>query len=90
MISDFTVGSPREVLRKSFELHLIDEGDDWLSMLRLRNTLSHDYDGIVIAQACEQIVQNFSISFNKFRETAEKIIRSEDNTLPAEPPFSDQ
>ena len=77
MISDFAVGSPREVLRKAFELNIIDESDYWLEMLLLRNTLSHDYDGLVIAQACDKIVNNYIGSLDKFRTVAEEIIKSE-------------
>ncbi|MEG2146314.1 MAG: HI0074 family nucleotidyltransferase substrate-binding subunit [Lachnospiraceae bacterium] len=77
MVSDFAVASPREVLRKAFELRIIDEGDDWLIMLRLRNTLSHDYDGVVIAQTCDKIVNNYIATFDKFKGTVEKIINSE-------------
>lgn len=79
MVSDYSIGSPREVLRKAFALGMIDEENHWLEMLRLRNTLAHDYDGLVIALACEKIVYNYSNSFQKFRETIETIMKSENN-----------
>lgn len=81
MVSDYIAGSPRDVLRKSFELGMINEEDSWLEMLRLRNTLSHDYDGIVIAQACEKIVNNYINSFDKFKATVESIIKPINNEV---------
>lgn len=81
MVSDYIAGSPRDVLRKSFELGMINEEDHWLEMLRLQNTLSHDYDGIVIAQACEKIVNNYINSFDHFRTTVESIIKPENSKV---------
>ena len=46
-ITGFVAGSPREVLRESFQANLI-EGDEWMEMLKVRNLLAHDYDGIIV------------------------------------------
>lgn len=55
MISDFPTGSPREVLRKAFEVGLIED-DIWMEMLKVRNEISHDYDGTILKSYCEKIV----------------------------------
>ena len=81
MVSDYIAGSPRDVLRKSFELGMINEEDSWLEMLRLRNTLSHDYDGVVIAQACEKIVNSYINSFENFRTTVDSIIKPKNSEV---------
>ena len=47
MVSGFATGSPREVLRKAFELNLIS-GDIWMEMLKVRNEFTHDYDGTIV------------------------------------------
>ena len=44
-ITGFVTGSPREVLRESFQANLIT-GDEWMDMLKVRNQLAHDYDGV--------------------------------------------
>ena len=43
-LTDFAAGSPRECLRSAFSVGLIND-DKWMEMLRVRNTLAHDYDG---------------------------------------------
>lgn len=38
------ISSPREVIKQSFSIGLIDNGEVWLKMMFARNTLSHLYD----------------------------------------------
>lgn len=40
-ITGFVTGSPREVLRETFQANLIT-GDEWMDMLKVRNQLAHD------------------------------------------------
>lgn len=42
-ITGFVAGSPREVLRESYQANLISD-DAWMEMLKIRNELAHDYD----------------------------------------------
>lgn len=70
-VVDFPKGSPREVLRKAFELNLI-EGDVWMEMLKDRNDLTHDYDGMLIKDACRRIVDEYIDKFREFCVVAEK------------------
>ena len=51
MVSDFPTGSPREVLRKAFEVNLI-HSDIWMGLLKVRNEISHDYDGKILQKDC--------------------------------------
>lgn len=74
MITDFVLGSPREVLRKAFEVGLIDEDDGWIDMLKLRNHLSHDYDGEILKEACGKIVNEYISSFFKLESTVDKLL----------------
>ena len=46
-ITGFVTGSPREVLREAFQANMI-HGDEWMEMLRIRNQLVHDYDGVIV------------------------------------------
>lgn len=70
-VVDFPKGSPREVLRKAFEFELISD-DGWLDMLRDRNNLTHDYDGIVVKEICKKLLESYLELFEEFRETVEK------------------
>ena len=51
-ITGFVTGSPREVLRQSFQANLIT-GDEWMDMLKIRNQLPHDYDGLIVKEHCQ-------------------------------------
>ncbi|MFR5152784.1 MAG: HI0074 family nucleotidyltransferase substrate-binding subunit [Ruminococcus sp.] len=65
-ITGFVTGSPREVLRESFQANLIT-GDEWMDMLKVRNQLAHDYDGVdcgknIAGQLFMCILINYMIS----------------------------
>ena len=65
-ITDFVAGSPREVLRHSFKARLI-QGDEWMEMLKVRNQLSHDYDGLVVKEYCQIIVDSYIEKLEEFQ-----------------------
>ena len=77
MISDFITGSPREVLRKAFEVDLIHD-DIWMEMLKVRNEISYDYDGKIMEEYCRKIVEVYIDKFyeleNRIRDGICKII----------------
>lgn len=72
MVSGFATGSPREVMRKAFELNLI-EGDVWMEMLKVRNEFTHDYDGTIVEMYCKIIVETYIDKFYEFKSTVEKL-----------------
>ena len=63
-------GSPRAVLREAFKANLICD-DGWMEMLKVRNELTHDYDGAVVKAHCEMIVGKYIDLFYEF----EKIVK---------------
>lgn len=71
-IVDFPKGSPREVLRKAFEVQLIED-DVWLEMLQKRNELTHDYDGEIVKLVCKKVVDCYIEKFVEFSQTVEKM-----------------
>ena len=44
MERDLELNFPKEVIQKAFEVHLIDNEDLWIMMLKDRNMTSHTYD----------------------------------------------
>lgn len=65
-ITDFAIGSPREVLKTAYVNGLIDD-DQWLVMLKARNQLAHDYDGEYAKEIFDSVNQKFYKSFEKFK-----------------------
>ncbi len=72
-IFDYTIGSPRDTLRKAKSLGIIND-DIWLNMLDDRNNLTHDYDYIIAAEKFDVIVNKYIDVFNAFKGTVEMII----------------
>lgn len=73
-ITDFVLGSPKEVLKKAFQVKLIED-DTWLDMLKTRNELAHDYDGVIIKNICMVITGKYLDLFYDFREAVETLLR---------------
>ena len=57
-ISGFVAGSPREVLRESYKAGMIQD-DMWMEMLKVRNQLAHDYDGVIVKEYCQRIIHEY-------------------------------
>ena len=70
-ITGFVAGSPREVLREAFKANLISD-DAWMEMLKVRNELAHDYDGEIVKEHCQAIVQTYIDLFYGFEKTVKK------------------
>lgn len=71
-IIGFVTGSPKDVLREAFKANLIDD-DDWMEMLKVRNELTHDYDGAVIISHCKMIVGKYIDLFYEFEDVVKRI-----------------
>lgn len=76
-ITNFALGSPREVLQTAFTNRLIDD-DRWLEMLKIRNQLAHDYDGSLAGNVFQKIVETYIILFERFRDENKKFYENWD------------
>ena len=72
----YDVKSPKETIRKAFELSLIDEVDSWFNALESRNILAHVYNEQTAKQAMSLIRETFEPMLRKctasLQERAEK------------------
>lgn len=60
-------------LRESYKADLISD-DTWMEMLKVRNELSHDYDGAIVEEYCSKIVEQYIDLFYEFESTVKKLI----------------
>ena len=74
-ITNFVAGSPREVLKESFQANLISD-DKWMEMLKVRNELAHDYDGEIVKEHCNAIVENYIDLFYDFEKQVKQLMES--------------
>ena len=72
-ITGFVTGSPREVLKQSFHAELIT-GDVWMDMLKIRNQLAYDYDGIIVKEHCQTIIHVYIDKLYEFRSVVEELL----------------
>ena len=72
----YEVNSPRETIKKAFEMSLIEDVDRWLNALESRNVLFHIYNESTAKQAEHLIKTEFEPMLQKcvaaLRERAEK------------------
>lgn len=66
-ITDFVAESPIEVLRKAYKAELISD-DIWMEMLKIRNQLAHDYDGVIVKEYCQKIIGEYIDQLYAFKE----------------------
>jgi nucleotidyltransferase substrate binding protein (TIGR01987 family) len=53
------IRSPRDTIKKVFEISLIANGHDWLQALEDRNNSSHAYDEEMANEICELIILKY-------------------------------
>ena len=73
-ITDFVSGSPREVLRAAYKAELITD-DVWMEMLKIRNQLAHDYDGVIVKEYCQS--HEYIDRLYEFRDHAAAVLMRE-------------
>jgi nucleotidyltransferase substrate binding protein (TIGR01987 family) len=55
----YEVNSPRETIKKAFEMGLVKDVDQWLEALDSRNLFSHTYEDEIAKQAITLIKEKF-------------------------------
>lgn len=56
---------PREIIKKAFQLEIIDKGEVWLDMLEKRNLMAHTYDEANFRKITENIKYNYFVEIEK-------------------------
>lgn len=72
-ITGFVAISPREVLRQSFKANLISD-ESWMEMLKVRNQLTHDYDGAIVKEHCHTIIEKYIDLFYDFEKVVKDLL----------------
>ena len=70
-ILDFAIDSPRETLQQAFQNKIIED-DRWIQMLKTRNQLAHDYDGIFAKEKFQEIIEDYYPLFEQLKERVGK------------------
>ena len=68
------IGSPREILRRAFESHLIEDGEEWINMMLARNSLSHLYNEETSRKIYKEIKENYIKLLEKLNQRFETLL----------------
>ena len=60
--------------KRSSQANLIT-GDEWMDMLKVRNQLAHDYDGVIVKEHCGTIVHVYIDKLYDFKKAVEKLLK---------------
>jgi len=55
----------RDVIKTSFQLEIIDDGEVWLEMLKKRNIMAHTYIEKAFKESIKQIVNTYYFEIEK-------------------------
>ena len=58
----------RDVIRKAFELGLIEDGENWMDMLKSRNKTSHTYNQETADEICKVVREQYHLLFRQLDE----------------------
>lgn len=72
----YEVNSPREVIKKAFEMSLLTDVDLWLEALASRNLFNHTYDDEIAVQAVALIKDEFEPMLRVCIENLNEIAKS--------------
>ena len=61
------INGPRDAVREAFQKGLIENGDDWVEMIKSRNKTSHTYNLAVADEIVEKIIQIYHPAFVLFQ-----------------------
>jgi len=63
----------RDASREAFQMHLINDGDGWMEMIKSRNQTSHTYNDETAAEIAERITSCYVRLFNDFKAKMESL-----------------
>ena len=49
----------------------------WMEMLKIRNQLAHDYDGVIVKEYCQRIIHEYIDRLYEFRSHAAAVLMRE-------------
>jgi nucleotidyltransferase substrate binding protein (TIGR01987 family) len=77
---------PKEVLRKAYQVHWLDNEETWISMVEDRNLVVHTYDEEMAKEMYERIKRYLPVFRRTFEFLRTKVadILAEDNELSPE------
>ena len=71
----------RDAIRKAFELGLIDDGENWMDMLKSRNKTSHTYNEETAKEICLMVVEVYYFLLKQLKAKLESLRSDSDQSV---------
>ena len=71
------IGS-KDASREAFKVGLIEEGEDWMNMIKARNLTSHTYNANVANEIVNNILQHFYPAFKSMAKKFTSLYEKQD------------
>jgi nucleotidyltransferase substrate binding protein (TIGR01987 family) len=68
----------RDVIRKAFQLNLIDDGNSWMDMLASRNKTSQTYNRETAQEICQAVKNDYFSLFQQLESRLQKLKNNAD------------
>lgn len=68
----------RDVVRRAFNLNVIQHGDIWMNMIKSRNMTSHTYNEDTVDEIIEVIQSEYTEQFNQLKVVLSEIVEKEE------------
>ena len=63
----------RDAIRKAFQLNLIDDGENWMDMLKSRNKTSHTYNKETAEEICQAVKDIYYSLFQQLESRLDRL-----------------
>lgn len=70
---NFTINGSRDATRMAFQTGLIEDGEEWMEMIKSRNQSSHTYDEDTASAIASKIINSYHGLLGEFRMKMEKL-----------------
>jgi nucleotidyltransferase substrate binding protein (TIGR01987 family) len=64
----------RDAIKKAFQLDLINNGDNWMDMLKSRNMTSHTYNEEIAEEVCQAVKEKYYSLFKELEAKFESLM----------------
>lgn len=68
-----TIMGSRDATREAFQNHLINDGDNWMEMIKARNKAVHTYDEAVVNEIIQKVSDAYHALFIKFKKRMKRL-----------------
>lgn len=67
------INGPKDAIQEAFKIGIIEDGEEWMNMIKSRNLTSHTYNEETAQEILTEIKENYFSKFQKLVAKLEKL-----------------